>query len=180
MKGLKIGAAVLAAAVAVVLGLASRRPDSFRVERRVVVSAPAARVFPLVNDLRRQQEWSPWDKKDPAMRRAHGGAPNGKGATYEWEGNSEVGAGRMEIVESVPNERVAMDLHFLKPFEARNVAELRLEPKDGGTEVAWSISGPMPFVSKFMCLFMDMDEMIGGDFEKGLADLKALAEGGRP
>lgn len=167
---------VLLLAVALVLGWAATQPDSFRIERSIAIAAPPARIFPLVNDFRGWALWSPWEKKDPAMKRTRSGADSGVGAVYEWSGNSEVGSGRMEIIHSAPDSRVAVDLHFTAPFEARNTAEFLLEPRDGGTVVTWSMSGPAPFVSKVMGLFMDMDAMVGGDFEAGLAAMKEQAE----
>lgn len=169
-------AAVLAAAVVILLIVASTRPNSFRVERTVNVAAKPEKIFPLLNDLRAQNAWSPWDKKDPGMKRTYSGAEKGVGAVYEWDGNKEIGAGRLEIVESTPASRVVMKLDFIKPMEGHNVAELSLEPKGGATEVTWSIAGPMPFVSKIFSLFCSMDTMIGKEFEKGLGDLKILAE----
>lgn len=173
---LKKAAAVAAFAVIVVLVLASRKPDSFRVERRILIKASPEKVFPYLEDPKKTAEWSPWEKKDPAMKKAYSGAAKGKGAVYEWDGNRDIGAGRLEITESIVPSKVVMDLHFLRPMEGRNVAMYVVTPKDGGSEVAWSIEGPSPFLSKVMCTFMDMDKMIGGEFEKGLADLKALAE----
>ncbi|MDX6770350.1 MAG: SRPBCC family protein [Elusimicrobiota bacterium] len=168
--------AVIAVVIVAVLLFAASRPDSFRVERRVFIKAAPEKVFPYLEDPKKTTEWSPWEKKDPALKKTFSGATKGKGAVYEWEGNNEVGAGRLEITEVVPNAKVVMDLRFLRPMKAENTAAYAVAPKDGGCEVAWSIEGPMPFVSKVMFLFMDMDKMVGGEFEKGLADLKALAE----
>lgn len=169
-------AAVIVVAVIVVLGLASTEPNTFRVERTVTVNATPEKIFPLINDLREQHRWSPWDKKDPAMKRTFSGPEKGVGAVYEWDGNKEIGAGRMEIIGSVASSRVVMKLDFIRPMEGRNIAALTLDPKGPATDVIWSISGPMPFVSKIMCVVINMDKMIGGEFEKGLADLKVLAE----
>lgn len=169
-------AAVIAAAVLIVLGLAATKPNTFQVERTVTVNAKPEKIFPLINDLREQNRWSPWDKKDPAMKRTFSGAEKGVGAVYEWDGNKEIGAGRLEIMGSVAPSRVVMKLDFIRPMEAHNIAALTLDPRGPATAVTWSIRGPMPFVSKIMCVFMDMDKMIGGEFEKGLADLKTLAE----
>lgn len=167
---------VLLLALALVLGWAATQPDSFRIERKITIDAPPARIFPLINDYRGWALWSPWEKKDAAMKRTHSGADTGVGAVYEWSGNSEVGSGRMEIIQSVPDSRIAIDLHFMTPFEARNTTEFMLEPKDGGTVVTWAMFGPSPFISKLMGLFMSMDTMVGGDFEAGLAALKARSE----
>lgn len=167
---------VLLLALALVLGWAATQPDNFRVERAITIDAPPERIFPLINDYRTWALWSPWEKKDPGMQRTHSGANQGVGAVYEWSGNREVGSGRMEIIESVPESRIAIDLHFVTPFEARNTTEFVLEPRDGSTVVTWAIYGPSPFISKLMGLFMSMDTMIGGDFEAGLAAMKKLAE----
>lgn len=169
-------AAVLAAAVVLLLIYASTKPNEFRVARTVSVNAKPEKIWPLVNDLRAQTAWSPWDKKDPAMKRTFSGPAQGVGSIYEWEGNREVGKGRLEISESVLPAKVVMKLDFLKPMEAHNVAAFALEPKGGATDVIWSIEGPMPFVSKVMTVFCNMDKMIGKEFEAGLADLKVLAE----
>ncbi len=168
---------VLLLATALVLGWAATQPDSFRIERAITIDAPPGRIFPLINDFRAWALWSPWEKKDPGMQRTHGGADTGVGAVYEWAGNGEVGSGRMEIIQSVPDSRVAIDLHFRTPFEARNTTEFMLEPRDGGTVVTWAMFGPSPFISKLIGLFIDMDAMAGGDFSAGLAALKQQAEG---
>lgn len=168
-----LAAAVLIAAV---LLFAATRPDSFRVERRITISAPPAKIYPLINDLHAFQIWSPYEKKDPAMKRTYTGPASGPGAAYAWDGNKEIGIGSMEITESVPTERVTMKLDFLKPFEAHNIVDFTLVQKDGTTEVTWALHGPSPYVSKLIGLVMSMDKMIGGDFEDGLANLKVLAE----
>lgn len=176
---LKRSAAAVAVLVALVLAYAATRPDSFRVERRVSIAAAPEKVYPLLNDIRAQNRWSPWDKKDPAMKRVYSGAAAGVGAVYEWDGNKDIGAGRLEIVESIAPRKVVMRLDFTRPMEGRNVAAFTLEPQGAATEVTWSIEGPMPYVSKLFGLFCDMDTMIGKEFEAGLADLKSLAETGR-
>jgi uncharacterized protein YndB with AHSA1/START domain len=177
MKTVKIIGAALALTAATVLVLAVRKPNAFRVERTIVIDAPPAKVFEFLDDPRRQSEWSPWDKKDSSMRKIYSGAPKGVGAIYEWDGDRNIGAGRLEIVQVIPSSKVVMDLHFLRPMEGRNVAEYDVAPqRDGGSIVTWSIRGPMPFLSKVMCVFLNMDRMIGKEFEAGLADLKALVE----
>lgn len=173
---LKIAAFVLLALVAGVLILAATRPDTFRVQRAATINAPPERVFALINDFSRWSAWSPWERKDPAMKRSFG-AIHGKGATYAWEGNHEVGQGSMEIAESVPPSRVAIRLDFVKPFEAHNLVEFTLEPRGDATAVSWSMQGHTPYFAKIIHLFFDMDRMVGRDFEAGLARLKAAAEG---
>lgn len=162
--------------IVVILGLAATKPDSFRLERSTHIAAPPERVFALIDDFRSWAAWSPWEKLDPEMRRTHGGPDRGVGANYAWEGNKKVGAGRMEIVESLPPSRLAVKLDFLRLFEAHNIAEFALAPAGGGTDVTWSMHGPSPFVSKVMQVFMSMDAMVGKDFEAGLRNMKAAAE----
>jgi hypothetical protein len=167
---------VIAVLVAAILIYAAFQPDTFRVERSLSINAQPGEIFPLVNDLHNHGLWSPWEKKDPAMKRTHSGAPSGKGAIYEWDGNHEIGQGRMEITESVPDSRVVFAMRFIKPFEAHNVAEIMLEPQGDSTTVTWAIGGPMPYFSKLFGLFCNMDQMIGKEFETGLANLKSLTE----
>jgi len=177
LKTLAFVAIVVIALVAAVLLFASTRPDSFRVERRIAIQAPPAKIYPLINDLHAFQTWSPYEKKDPAMKRSYDGPASGPGAAYAWAGNKEVGRGSMQITEAVAPERVAMKLDFLEPFEAHNRVDFTLAPREGGaTEVTWAMHGPSPFVSKLMGLVFDIDKMVGRDFEDGLAKLKALAE----
>lgn len=175
LRMLTIAAAIVALAVAGVLAYAATRPDDFRVARTVNIAVPAERIHPLVNDLRRHREWSPWDAKDPGMKRTYSGAASGRGAVYEWDGNSEVGAGRMTIAESTP-ARIVFDMHFLRPFNSRSTAEIAFKAGAAGTEVTWSIHGPQLFVGKLMSLFFSMDAMIGQEFETGLAKLKRVTE----
>jgi uncharacterized protein YndB with AHSA1/START domain len=177
VRAAKLVAGVLALAALIVLALALRKPATFHVERRVVVAAPAAKVFPYLEDPRKTLEWSPWEKKDPAIKKSFSGAAKGVGAVYAWEGNKEVGSGVLTITAVEPDKSVAMDLDFKTPMEGHSVATYALSPAAaGGTEVSWSIEGPNSFVSKVMCVFMDMDKMIGGEFEKGLAELKRVVE----
>ena len=169
-------AIVVAVLIAVFLGFAATRPSTYRVERAASIQAPPEKIFAQINDLHRWVSWSPWEKLDPAMKRTYSGAEAGKGAAYEWEGNSDVGKGRMEIAESAPPSKVVLDLHFSDPFESRSTAEFTLEPGGDSTNVTWTMHGPMAFVSKGISIFVSMDQMIGGDFERGLANLKTLAE----
>lgn len=174
LKKILIVVVLLAAGV---LAYAATRPDTFRVERAASIKAPPDKVFALINDLRRWDSWSPWEKKDPAMKRTFSGeATSGKGAAYAWEGNGEVGQGRMEIAESVPPSTVRIKLDFIKPFEAHNVVDFTLEPKGDTTNVTWAMHGPSPYISKLIGVFISMDSMIGKDFEAGLAGLKTVAE----
>ena len=175
LKTLAIIGVVVVVAIAGILLYAATKPDSFRVQRVVLINAPSEKVFPLINDMKAWTVWSPYEKKDPAMKRTYGAVSAGKGATYAWEGNKEVGQGSMEIVESGPR-KIVLKLDFLKPFEAHNMGEFLLEPKGDSTSVTWAIYGPSPYMSKVVGTFMNIDDMIGRDFEKGLADLKAAAE----
>lgn len=173
-------AQILALVAAVVLvgfiAYVASRPGELRVTRRATIAAPPDRIFAQLANLPGWRAWSPWEKKDPAMKRTFAGPESGVGAAYAWEGNKDVGSGRMEITQATPASKVVIALHFLKPFEARNTAEFTLEPEGNGTRVTWEMSGPANFLSKLMGVFMDMDRMIGKDFEEGLANLKALCE----
>ena len=169
-------AVVLAIIIAVILILAATKPDTFRVERTAVVNAPADKVFPLIADFRQWLNWSPWEGRDPALKRSYSGAERGKGAVYAWDGNKNVGSGRMEILEATSPSTVVIQLDFLKPFEAHNTAEFTMLPQGGATSVIWVMQGPAPFLSKVMQVFMNMDRMIGRDFEAGLANLKTMTE----
>jgi hypothetical protein len=169
--------AIVAVTIAAVLAYAATRPDSFRVERRLVINAPPEGVFMRINSLPAWRNWSPWEKKDPAMQRTLSGPESGVGAAYAWKGDKNVGEGRMEIVESVPVSLIRIKLDFVTPFEAHNTVEFTLAPTEGGTRVVWAMSGPSPYVSKLIGVFMNMDKMIGTDLEAGLAALKAQSEG---
>lgn len=177
---LKLLAIVLGAVVLGLAGIAAyaavTQPDTFRVTRSLEMSAPPEKIYSILSDLRRSPEWSPYEKKDPDMKRSFTGAPAGKGAIYEWDGDSNVGAGRIEISEAVPAKHVQLRLDMLRPFEANNTVEYKLQPKGSSTQVSWDMHGPMPFISKVMCVFVDLDKMVGKDFEEGLASLKMLVE----
>ncbi len=177
---------LLLTAVTVIVVLASRRPDEFRVSRNLQMQAPPEKIYPLIADLKAWPQWSPYEKKDPGMARKIGGADQGVGATYEWDGDKNVGAGRMEIIDVVePSEggaaKIAIKLDMLKPFEAHNLVEfsivpIRLANGAEGSSVTWAMRCPAIFPSKVMSLFLDMDKMVGDDFAAGLASLKTIAE----
>ena len=171
----KIALAVLAIIV-VILGMAAMKPDTFSVKRVVTIKAPPEKIAPLVTDFHQWASWSPWEALDPAMKRTFSGAPAGKGAVYEWEGNKDVGKGRMEIVDATTPAKTVIKLDFMQPFESHNTTEFTLVPQGDMTEVSWNMTGPMPFISKIMSVFASMDSMIGKDFEKGLANMKTTAE----
>ena len=167
---------VIAVIVIGVLVAASMRPNSFAVQRSAQMRAAPDAIYPLIADFREWPRWSPWEKLDPNMKRTLSGAPSGTGAIYAWEGSGKVGAGRMEIRDVAPPSKVVIQLDFIKPFEGHNVAEFALVPKGEATDVQWTMRGPAPFMTKLMGLFMNMDKMIGRDFERGLVNMKAAVE----
>jgi uncharacterized protein YndB with AHSA1/START domain len=170
-------AVVIALAIAVVLILAMTKPDTFRVQRVATIKAPAESIFSQINDFHRWGGWSPWENRDPAMKRTFSGAESGKGAVYAWDGNKNVGSGRMEILDTSSPSKIVIKLDFLKPFEAHNTAEFTMLPQgDGATNISWVMHGPAPFMSKMMQVFMNIDNMVGKDFEIGLSNLKKLTE----
>ena len=173
IKKIAIAVVVLLAALLI---YAATQPDTFRIQRATSIKAPPEKIFAVLNDFMRWEAWSPWEKKDPAMKRTFSAVTSGKGAVYAWEGNSDVGQGRMEIAESVAPSKVAIKLDFVKPFETHNMVEFTLEPKGDSTNVTWAMQGPMPYISKLITVFVNMDSMVGKDFEAGLANLKAVAE----
>ena len=162
--------------VGVVLAVAATRPNDFRVQRSASIKAPPEKIFPHINDLHAFNTWNPFNKKDPNIKGSYSGAASGPGSAYAFEGNKDVGRGRIEITDSRPASEVRMNLHILAPMEGRNVVEFTLHPKGDSTSITWAIQGPMPYLSKVFSLFCDMDAMIGRDFENGLADLKTIVE----
>jgi len=168
-----IGIAVL---IALFVTFVATRPTDFRVTRSAIMTAPAAVVFAQVNDLRKWEAWNPWGKMDPTCKMTYNGLAAGVGAGYAWAGNGKVGEGRMTITESRPSELIQLKLEFLKPFKANNTAEFIFKTESNQTTVSWSMFGKKNFMFKAMGLFMDTDKMVGKDFEKGLADLKVVAE----
>lgn len=169
--------AILVVVVVAILVFAAMKPSSFRVQRSASIQAPPEKIFPLIADFHNWPLWSPWEKIDPDLKRTHGGSPSGKGAIYEWEGNKKVGSGRMEITDATPPTKMFIKLDFLKPFEAHNTTEFTLEPQGNSTNVIWLMHGPQPFMLKVMTtLFLNMDKVVGKDFENGLASMKSVAE----
>jgi uncharacterized protein YndB with AHSA1/START domain len=169
-------AMVIVVLIAAVLIYATTKPDVFRVERSASIKAPPEKVFALINDFRAWDAWSPWEKKDPAMKRIYSTSTVGQGATYAWEGDKNVGQGSLEITESVPSSRITLNLNFIKPFEAHNTVVFTLVPEGETTKVTWTMQGPVPYLAKIIHVFCNMDRMVGGDFESGLAAMKAAAE----
>ena len=173
---LKRSLIVIAALVVVLIGIIAMQPSEFRVARTTTIAAPAPVVFAQVNDFHKWEAWNPWGKIDPAMKASHEGPPAGVGAAYAWAGNSQVGEGRMTVTESRPNELIQIRLDFLKPMSGTSTAEFTFRPEGDQTAVVWSMTGQNNFLAKAFCLFMNMDKMIGEQFEKGLAQMKVAAE----
>jgi hypothetical protein len=173
LKKVLIGFVAILAVFAIVVAL---QPPDFTIARSASMAAAPAAVFDQVNDFHRWEAWSPWAKLDPAMKQTYEGASSGTGAVYTWAGNDDVGEGRMTILESRPGELVRIKLEFLKPFAQTNQTDFAFKGDGAGTSVTWTMTGKKNFVSKAFCLFMDMDKMVGGDFEKGLAQMKAAVE----
>jgi uncharacterized protein YndB with AHSA1/START domain len=173
---LKTIAVVVALVVAGILIFAATKPDTFRVERSIGIKAPPEKVYALIDDFKAWPAWSPWEKKDPAMKRTYGPATSGKGAHYAWEGNGDVGQGSMEITNAAAPSKIELKLDFVKPMEGHNTVVFTLVPHGETTQVTWSMQGPTPFIGKIIHVFINMDKMVGGDFETGLANLKAAAE----
>lgn len=179
MKRILLGiAAVVGVAVIIILALALRQPDDFRVERQIAIAAPANAIYPNLDDFHRWAAWSPWEKIEPGMKKTYSGPASGTGSKYAWEGK-EVGVGNMTVTDSKPNQQLQIRLEFTKPFEAVNDTMFELKPHNADTQVNWVMTGKNNFVSKIMCVFADMDSMIGKDFESGLNALKQVSENGQ-
>jgi uncharacterized protein YndB with AHSA1/START domain len=164
----------LVVVVAVFAGVVALRPSDFSVVRSATISAPPPVVYSQVNDFHKWEAWSPWARMDPAAKNTFMGAPSGTGAVFEWAGNSKVGEGRMTLTESRPPDLIRIRLDFVKPFAATNTAEFTFRPEGNQTVVTWRMSGTNNFIAKALCLFMNMDKMVGGEFEKGLENLKSV------
>lgn len=173
---LKISAIVVVVLIGGVLIFAATKPDTFQVQRQTSINAPPEKIFPLINDLRSFNTWNPYEKKDPNMNGNYSGPSSGKGATYAFDGNKDVGKGSIEITKSSPPFKVTMTLNMTHPFEAHNIVAFTLQPVGDSTSVTWSMQGPLPYVAKVIHLFFNMDSMVGKDFETGLANLKTVAE----
>jgi uncharacterized protein YndB with AHSA1/START domain len=167
---------VLLVAVVGAIALAMTKPDSLRVQRAATIKAAPEQIFAFINDFKAWPQWSPYENKDPNMHRSLSGADAGTGAVYEWNGDKNVGRGRMEITESTAPTKIVIKLDFLKPFEAHNTATFTLVPQGEATEVTWTMVGPSTFITKVMGVFFSLDKMIGTDFEAGLANLKRMTE----
>jgi hypothetical protein len=176
LKTIAVIGLIIAVALVVVLAIAATRPDTFRVARSTSIKAPPEAIFPLIDDFRNWSTWSPYETKDPNMKRSFGAITKGKGAEYTWEGDRNVGSGRMEITESSAPSKLALDLHMLTPIKADNAVEFTLAPQGDATDVTWAMNGRVPYFAKILHMVVDMDRMVGRDFEAGLAKLKAAAE----
>ncbi|MBM9575861.1 SRPBCC family protein [Leptospira sp. 201903070] len=169
-------AGLLIVVIAILLLIASMKPDDFRYQRSISIQASPEKIFPLINDFHTWAQWSPWEKVDPSMKRTYGGPVNGVGTIYEWDGDKNIGKGRMEITNSIPSSKITIQLDFMAPFEAHNTAEFTLEKKGDSTQVTWVMFGKNQLISKIMSIFLNMDEMIGKQFETGLNNLKTIGE----
>jgi len=162
--------------VALLLIVAALQPAEFHIERAILIQAPPEKPFARVNDFRAWEAWSPWEGKDPAMQRMYAGPESGRGAKYAWTGNKDVGEGRMRIESSQPSREIRIELEFIKPFPATNQATFTFAPEGEGTKVTWGMDGHRNFVMKAFSLFVNMEKLIGPDFERGLAKIKSLSE----
>jgi uncharacterized protein YndB with AHSA1/START domain len=175
-EALVIIAVILAIAIAAVLILAATKPTTLRVQRSVSINAPPERIFSLISDFHQWVTWSPYEQKDPAMKRTYSGTERGRGAVYAWDGDKNVGSGRMEILDVSAPSKIVIKLDFFKPFEGHNTAEFTMLPQGDGTHVTWLMHGPANFMSRLIQVFMNLDNLIGKDFEAGLANLKTITE----
>ena len=177
IKKILLGIVVVVVVLVVVsICVVALQPSHYHIERSATMNAPAATVFAQVNDFHKWEGWSPWAKLDPTMKQSYEGAPAGTGAVYSWVGNSQVGEGRMTIIESQPSTLVKIKLEFIKPWAATNATNFTFATQGSQTNVKWTMDGENNFVGKAFGLFMNMDKMVGGDFEKGLAQMKSIAE----
>jgi uncharacterized protein YndB with AHSA1/START domain len=176
LKIIGIIAGVLVVGIIGVLAYATTAPDTFAVQRSIAIKAPPEKIFPLINELKTMNEWNPFAKQDPTIRLTYSGPASGKGAANSWDSDGSAGQGRLEITDSAPPSQVTMRLDMAKPMEGHNTIVFALQPQADGTQVTWSMTGAMSYVAKVICTFVNMDRMIGGEFEKGLAELKAMAE----
>jgi hypothetical protein len=170
------GIGSIIAVLVVLVVVVAMQPSEFQVTRAAVISAAPDKVFAQVNDFHNWKAWSPWEKVDPNITESFSGTTAGAGSAYSWSGNDEVGEGKMAIAESSPNQHIKINLDFIRPFESKNVTEFTFKPDGNGTAVTWTMTGKKNFISKAACMVMDMDKMVGGDFEKGLSQMKTLVE----
>lgn len=160
----------------VIVASAALQLKIFHIQRSIFIQTTPDKIFPHLNNFHAWGEWSPYEKLDPTMERSFSGPADGRGAVYTWEGTRKVGAGRMEILESSASSAIKIKLDFLRPWKAHNQSEFTLVPQQNGTKVTWAMTGPMPWMGRVMHFLINMDKMVGKDFETGLANLKAIAE----
>lgn len=175
-KILLYGIVVIVLIIAIFCVVVAMQPAHYTVERSTTINAPAPAVFAQVNDFHKWQAWSPWEKIDPNMKKEYSGSPMGNGAVYSWAGNKDVGEGRMTITESRPSDLIKIKLEFIKPFAATNATDFTFTPQGNSTNVKWTMTGEKNFITKAFTMFMNMDKMVGDDFEKGLLQMKLVAE----
>lgn len=175
-KAILVIAGVLIATVVVFCCVVAMQPADFTIVRTTTINATPDKIFEQVNDFHKWEAWSPWAKIDPAMKTTYSGPQAGPGSTYAWVGNNDVGEGKMAITASHPNEHIAIDLEFIKPFAAKNITEFTFKPDGEKTSVTWTMTGKNNFISKAFNLVMNMDKLVGGDFEKGLAQIRSVVE----
>ena len=175
-KKLWIALGVVVLLLAGFCGVVTLQPAAYRVARSATIAAPPAAVFAQVNDFHNWDAWSPWAKMDPHAKATFDGPASGAGAGFAWDGNSDVGAGHMTITQSHPSDRIRIKLEFVRPFAGTNDTLFTFEPAAGGTQITWAMSGEKNWFAKAMCMYMSMDTMVGGDFEKGLATMKSIVE----
>jgi len=174
MKKFALAVAIL---ITGILVYAAFQPNTFQISRTVSINAAPEKIYPYMSDFHKGDLWSPYEKKDPAMKRTFSGPESGKGAVYEFTGDkNKVGSGRLEIIEAVPPKRVVLTLDMIEPMQGSNIVEYTLEPQGDSTNVTWSMRGTNNYLSKLICTFVNVDTMVGGDFEVGLANLKTLIE----
>jgi len=175
LKTFMIIVIVLAVGIVGLVAYAATRPDTFRIERATLIKAPAESVYAILTDLRRGREWSPFERKDPNLKRTFTGPETGVGSALEWEGDMNVGAGKLTIAQATPS-KILLNLDMRKPMEGRNIIEYALANKGDATQLTWSMHGKMNLIGRIMCIFINMEKDLGGEFERGLRDLKALVE----
>lgn len=176
LRKILIGLGVLVVLLAIFAGIIALQPSEYRVERTATIVAPVETVFAQVNDFHKWEAWSPWAKLDPNAKATFDGASSGQGAKFSWSGNDQVGAGSMTLIESIPAQLIKIDVAFTRPFEGSTVSEFTFRPQGSATVVTWASYGAQNFIGKAICLFVSMDRMLGGDMEKGLAQMKSVAE----
>ena len=170
---------VLAVLLVVFLIYVATRPSAFAISRNAVIPVKPDRIFEIVNDFHKWNDWSPWAKLDPNSKTTFGGATSGVGAEFAWDGNGQVGAGRMKITETVPGETIKLDLVFLRPMQATNLTVFTFQPEANGTRVTWTMSGTNGFMGKLFGVFVNCDKMVGDQFEKGFENMKTVLDTGR-